>query len=247
MVLIPGGPFIMGTTREDAEALAREHGYHPSWLGGEVPQRSVEVAAFLIDKLPVTNERYALFVEAMGHRPPVHWGGKEPPRDLRGHPVVLVEKADAEAYARWAGKRLPTEAEWEKAARGPDGRRFPWGGEFDPEACHFDRGGLVGRGLSSLPQHLAESLRETSFWLPLGTAPATAHPKGASPYGVLDLVGNAAEWCADSPGPGSAFIKGGCWLSASPINLRPAGRNMSGFANNRLAFVGFRCAKGVGR
>ncbi len=222
MVEVPAGPFFLGTTRKQAEALAREYGYHVSWLSGEIPQRKVTLPAFRIDRYPVTNRQYAAFCKGMAYAPRPHWNGPEPPEALLDHPVVCVNKADAEAYAQWAGKRLPTEAEWEKAARGEDGRLFPWGDTFDPEACQWDQG-VDPRGL--------------------GTAPVAAHPRGASPYGVMDMAGNAAEWCADSPGPGSAFIKGGCWLTTRPINLRSAARNMSGFTNNASAFYGFRCVK----
>jgi formylglycine-generating enzyme required for sulfatase activity len=222
MVLIPAGPFLMGTAASEAERLAREHHYHVSWLGGEVPQRTLELPAFRIDKYPVTNRRYAAFVNAMAYKPPAHWNGTEPPAPLLEHPVTFVNRADARAYAKWAGKRLPTAAEWEKAARGTDGRMFPWGNEFDREACQHDLGDVKP---------------------PTGTAPVTAHPRGGSPYGVMDMSGNAAEWCADNPGPGSAFLKGGCWLSESPLTLRCAARGMSGFDNNQLDYIGFRCAR----
>ncbi len=244
MVLIPAGPFLMGTSREEAEKLARRYGHHPSWLEGEVPKRRIELPAYLIDKYPVTNRDYTAFVRAARHRPPPHWRGGEPPPELLDHPVTMVDLADAKAYAAWAGKRIPTEAEWEKAARGEDGRTYPWGDGFDPEACHFDRGGPAVETPSSIPKHLEGALRMPER-LPTGTAPVAAHPKGASPYGVLDRVGNVAEWCADSPGPGSAIVKGGSWLTSCPLNLRAAARGLSGFANNRLAFVGFRCAKEV--
>ncbi len=245
MVRIPGGPFLMGTTEAEATALAREHGHHPSWLAGELPQRQVDVAAFQIDRFPVTNAAYARFVAATGHQPPLHWGAHRPPERLLDHPVTMVDHADATAFARWAGKRLPTEAEWEKAARGENGLRYPWGDRFDPQACHFDAGGDPVKTPSSVPHHLLEEAGRNTRELPGGTCPVDAHPRGASPYGVMDLVGNAAEWCADSPGPGSAIVKGGCWLTTSPLNLRPAGRTMSGFANNKLAFVGFRCVQEV--
>jgi len=139
--------------------------------------------------------------------------------------VTFVNTAAAEAYAASAGKRLPTEAEWEKAARGTDGRLFPWGDEFDPSACRWN------------PDPRSQGP---------GTSPVDAQPKGVSPYGVLDTVGNVGEWCADSPGPGAAMIKGGAWCMGEIINLRPAARNMSGFAHNASDFYGFRCAREVG-
>lgn len=223
MVLIPEGPFLMGTTAAEAALLARKYRYHASWLAGEAPQRKIELAAFQIDKYPVTNRDYAAFVSATGYTPPRHWSGSEPPAGILEHPVTFVNRADANAYAKWAGKRLPASAEWEKAARGADGRLFPWGRDFDPEACQYDAGAAGP---------------------PAGTAPAGSHPRGRSPYGVMDMAGNVAEWCDDGPGPGSAYLKGGCWLSASPLMLRCAALGMSGFDNNRLDYIGFRCVKG---
>jgi len=222
MVLIPVGPFLQGTSPQEADRLARKFKYHVSWFGGEPPQRTVFLPAFRIDRYPVTNRRYAAFVAATNHAPPHHWQGKVPARAILDHPVVRVNRADALTYARWAGKRLPAAAEWEKAARGTDGRLYPWGNRFDARACQCDGGG-------SRP--------------PTGTAPVTAHPRGASPYGVIDMAGNVAEWCADDPGPGSAYLKGGCWLSASPLTLRCAALGMSGFDNNQLDYIGFRCAQ----
>ena len=224
MILIPAGPFLMGTSEDDVKALAWDYSCDPTWLGGESPQRSVRLAAFNMDRYPVTNRQYARFCDKASHAVPEHWRGPVPPAEILDHPVTYVNRADARAYAKWAGKRLPTEAEWEKAARGTDGLMYPWGNQFDPKACQWDH---------------------TQSQLPTGPTSVKAHPRGASPYGAMDMVGNAAEWCEDSPGPDSAFIKGGCWLTASPLNLRCAARGMSGHDNNRLAYIGFRCAKGA--
>lgn len=221
MILIPAGKFTVGTSEQEARRLARAHGYHPSWFDGETPEREVFLPAFLIDTFPVTNRQFARFCAETGFAPRPHWHGVDPPEHLLDHPVTNVDKADALAYCAWAGKRLPTEAEWEKAARGPEGLAYPWGNRFAASACQWNRAG-EGDGP--------------------GTAPVHAHPEGASPYGVLDMIGNAAEWCADSPGPGSSFIKGGCWMTGEVVNLRAAARNMSGFANNAMPWYGFRCA-----
>lgn len=225
MILIPAGPFIMGTSQEEAERLASEAGFHPSWLSGEVPRQVVDLPAYAIDRCPVTNREYHRFCSETGYPPRMHWPGGRPPGEILDHPVTFVNLMDAQAYADWAGKRLPSEAEWEKAARGPDGLMYPWGNEFNPDACRWN---------------VAPGERGPK------TAPVTTHPSGASPYGVLDMVGNVGEWCADSPGPGSAIIKGGAWCMTRPVNLRPAARNMSGFANNASDFYGFRCARDVG-
>jgi formylglycine-generating enzyme required for sulfatase activity len=223
MILIPGGPCLLGTTEDEAARVAREHGYHVSWLSGEYPQRQVELPSFLIARYPVTNRQFHAFCQATGHSRRGYWRGGEPPAGLIDHPVTGVNRADALAYCAWARLRLPTEAEWEKAARGPDGRTFPWGDEFDPDACQWN------------PEKLAGGP---------GTAPVDAHPRGAGPYGVMDMVGNVAEWCADPPPPHGA-LRGGCWMTSETLNLRAAARNMNGFDNNAANFYGFRCAKDV--
>lgn len=225
MIVIPAGPFLKGTTPERAEALARAGGYHPSWLIGEVPHQRIELPAFAIDRHPVTNAQYAEFCRATGHRPPGHWNGTDPLPGTLQQPVIVVNRADARAYAAWAGKRLPSEDEWEKAARGEQGLLYPWGNEFDPDACRWNR---------DRSPHGA------------GPAPVGSHPQGASPYGVQDMAGNVAEWCEDGPSPAVGYIKGGCWLTEDPINLRPAARNYSGFDTNAAIYYGFRCARGGG-
>ena len=221
MVEIPAGACLIGTTPEQAEALATEYGYHATWFEGETPQLQVDLPAFLIDKYPVTNRQYAEFCAATGHKPRGYWRGGEPPERLLNHPVISVNRADALAYCDWAGKRLPTEHEWEKAARGPDGLTFPWGNEFDPGALCWN------------PDARAAG---PTF------APVDAHPTGASPYGVMDMCGNVAEWCADPPKP-QGGIRGGCWMTSEVFNLRAAARNMNGNDNNSANFYGFRCAK----
>ncbi len=230
MVLIPEGPFLMGTSEAEARHWAKLAGYDPSWILSESPQREVVLKAYFLDKYPVTNRQYAEFVKATGHAPPQHWRGKTPPARLLEHPVVFVSREDARAYVAWCGKRLPTEAEWEKAARGTDGRTFPWGNDFDPARCCWHRNAALGRT----------------------TCRVDAHPAGASPWGVMDMVGNVLEWCNDAP-PGSdstndfllATCKGGFYEVTHPISLRAACRLHSGFALNKLSYVGFRCAKDV--
>ncbi len=223
MILIPAGPCLIGTTEDEATRLAGRHGYHVSWLSGELPQRRVDVPAFLIARYPVTNRQFRAFARAVGYAPRVHWPNGEPPEDLLDHPVTCVNRRDALAYCAWAGVRLPTEVEWEKAARGEAGRAYPWGNEFDPDACRWNPAKVPG---------------------PPNTAPVGAHPRGASPYGVMDMVGNVAEWCADPPPPHGG-LRGACWLTSEVINLRAAARNMNGFDNNAANFYGFRCARDV--
>ena len=167
MVQISSGPFIMGTDYERADAQDR-------------PQHSVKLPTYWIDKYLVTNAQYARFVAAASHRPPLHWkDGKVPQGELM-RPVTMVTWYDAMAYAKWAGKRLPSEEEWEKAARGTDGRRWPWGNKMEPERLNT--------------------------YYNIGSATnVNAYPNGASPYGAMDMAGNVDEWTADdfAPYPGS--------------------------------------------
>ncbi len=156
MVLVPAGEFVMGSGEGGLD---------------EGPPRRVDLPAFYIDRHEVTNEQYLRFIGQTGHEPPRSWGGPRPGKGMEKLPVTDVTWFDAMQYAVWAGKRLPTEAEWEKAARGTDGRRFPWG--------NLD----------------IESARQLGSDKPL--QPVGSRPPGASPFGCLDMAGNAWEWVAD--------------------------------------------------
>ncbi len=156
-VHIPAGEFTMGS-REDSDT----------------PSRKVYLDGFYISRNPVTNAEYHAFVEATGHRRPEHWQGGIYPAWAADNPVVYVSWHDAAAYCRWARGRLPTEAEWEKAARGTQERRYPWGNTFDPTRCNSRESGIKD-----------------------STAVGTYSPSGDSSYGVSDMAGNVWEWVLD--------------------------------------------------
>jgi len=167
MVLIPAGEFLMGSdpgTDRDADEE-------------EQPQHTIYLPDYYLAKTPVTNAQYAAFVQATGHRQPKHWKGRKPPEGKEDHPVVYVSWHSAVAYCNWlsqvTGKthRLPSEAEWEKAARGTDGRLWPWGNRWDPHKCNSHEAGP----------------REPT---PVGQY----SPDGDSPYGCADMAGNVWEW-----------------------------------------------------
>jgi len=229
MVYIPSGEFIMGA---DGSA------------DNESPPHTVHLDAFYIDRYSVTHEEYKRFVDATGHPVPCYDVGwvdareynwdpetRTPPEGKEEHPVVLVSWEDARAYATWAGKRLPTEAEWERAARGIDGRRWPWGNEFIQGRCNSRESGADG------------------------TTPAGRYsPGGDSPDDVGDMVGNVWEWTSTlfRPYPydaddgresleasGWRVLRGGSWqndLDRARCTARLDGDFL--FYNN----VGFRCA-----
>jgi formylglycine-generating enzyme required for sulfatase activity len=181
-IRVPGGDFPMGSSVDQLrEYYAGLHGWPPSCIDRERPQHTVNIDAFEIDKYPVTCGMYRRFCEATGHQRPSYWKGSDPPDTLVDHPVVYVSLMDAMAYCQWVGGRLPYETEWEKAARGTDGRTYPWGDEFDAAKANVDREGDAR-----------------------ATTRVNAHPEGASPYGVMDMVGNVHEWTKDvvTPYPG---------------------------------------------
>ncbi len=175
MILIPAGEFLVGSDpKKDKDAGDDEQ-----------PQRTLYLPDYYLGKTPVTQAQYVAFVQATGHRvpnvdenwaEPYNWSGATPPRGKEDHPVVLVSWRDAVAYCRWlaevTGKsyRLSSEAEWEKGARGSDGRIYPWGNRWDAKRCNTREG---GKG---------------------GTTPVGTYPLGASPYDLLDMAGNVWEW-----------------------------------------------------
>jgi formylglycine-generating enzyme required for sulfatase activity len=163
MVLVPAGPFLMGSLEGEAD---------------ERPAHTVDLAAFYIDRHEVTHSQYAAFIQATGHKAPIDWPNAKMPPALAKYPVVNVTWADADAYARWAGKRMPTEAEWEKAARGTDGRIYPWGNDPAKKSAS---------GTDALDPKRREGR----------TFPVGSFPDDLSPYGVMDMAGNVWEWTAD--------------------------------------------------
>lgn len=221
-VMIPAGTFLMG----DDESS---------------PRREVFVDAFYLDKHEVTVARYGGFLKATGNvKPPEEWETA----DLKIHaglPVVGVDWQDANSYCQWAGRRLPTDAEWERAARGTDERKYPWGNE-PPSAEHA---------------RFAKNYQNSVYQE--GVAAVGAHPKGASPFGIDDLSGNAWEWVADwytesfprtdrrnPKGPASGtdkVLRGGGWYDA-PERLTSTKR-MHAPPEHRDDSVGFRCASTV--
>jgi serine/threonine-protein kinase len=152
---------------------------------------------FYLARYPVTNRQFQRFVEATGYRPSDaeahrflhHFRNGRCPPELAEHPVVFVSWTDARAYCRWAARRLPSEAEWEKAARGSDGNKYPWGrDEPTPELANFGQARA-----KSYPPTASDGD---------GTSPVTAFPHSASPYGIEGMAGNVFEWCEDVDDPG---------------------------------------------
>jgi formylglycine-generating enzyme required for sulfatase activity len=264
MVVIPAGEFLMGSPDDGLS------------FDDERPQRNVFIDSFRMDRHEVTNARYRQFVAATGHPAPSHqkpeltlWVHGMPIPGSGQHPVVNVTWEDAVAYCRWQSKRLPTEAEWEKAARGADGRRYPWGNVWEftkaNSASHW-----AGRTIE-----FKNGEEWKAFWITgdgarisherglngeVLTLPVGSFPEGASPYGLLDMAGNVSEWVQDwyepyfylnaplsnPQGPNGQLLKvvrGGSWLKPAR-NLRASDRDY-GYLSDRASGIGFRCAQDV--
>jgi formylglycine-generating enzyme required for sulfatase activity len=240
MVKVPAGEFWMGCNEKvDQECDADEK-----------PGRSVSVGAFSIDRTEVTVAKYRECVQAKkcsqaGLTMP-HYDGKDQPQYAEfcnwgksgrdDHPMNCVDWSQTQAYCDWVGKRLPAEKEWEKAARGTDGRKYPWGN------AAFGKAGLVANiadesAKARFPDWKTAAGYDDGY---VGTAPVGNYPAGASPYGALDMVGNVWEWVADEFGDGRG-LRGGSWLN-SARTARSSYRD-SYDPDFRSYNVGFRCAQ----
>ncbi|MFN3533644.1 MAG: formylglycine-generating enzyme family protein [Candidatus Brocadia sp.] len=195
MVFVPPGEFIMGEER-----------------------KVVYVDAFYIDKFPITNIQYKKYIDETGAQKPLFWEDER--FNKPSQPVVGVSWKDAVAYAKWAGKRLPREVEWEKAARGVDGREYPWG-NTQPDSS---------KAVYNLDPNTG------------APAPVGDRKEGASPFGCFDMAGNVWEWCEDWYEEGKfRVVRGGSWVNHHYI-LRSAYRSCS-YPEGRDNNVGFRCVK----
>ena len=220
LVYVPAGEFLMGSDDRDLDADR-----------DETPQHTVHVDAFWIDRTEVTNEMYRRCVESDVCTAPAH-SSRYHANEYEKHPALGISWDQAVQYCAWAGRRLPTEAEWEKAARGTDGRLYPWGTEApDSSRLNFD--------------HLVDDTTEVG-----------KYPAGASPYGVLDMAGNVWEWVADGYDEGyyakspeqnpqsdnpvnRRVLRGGSW-NTEAHNVRVANRFWAFPGRNDTD--GFRCA-----
>ncbi|MBI4861013.1 MAG: formylglycine-generating enzyme family protein [Candidatus Riflebacteria bacterium] len=242
LIRIPAGEFSMGSSDRDIEEiLLRCPGNSPESFAAERPRRTVFVEEFFIGRHQITNQQFSRFICESGYSAEGAWHRRAGPGRER-HPVVGVTFSDAVAYSRWAGLRLPSEAEWEKAARGTGGRHYPWGDTWDRNLCNnltVDRGDLVGC---------------RSVDLDCQTIPVGMIPEGASWCGALDMAGNVWEWCdlpclaqpdsrrdvgcfAEEP----RFVRGGSWHGDSPIPFRCAAR-LARPSSDSSPYTGFRCA-----
>ena len=262
MVVIPAGEFFMGSP---------DDGFS---FDDEQPQRKVYVSAYSIDRYEITNEHYHQFIAATGHPAPSHltpnltlWNHNTPLPGSEQHPVVNVSWKDAVAYCQWLGKRLPTEAEWEKAARGTDGRRYPWGNDWDFAQAN-SASYWAGRTVEFKDRKEWKAFWATGEGARLSheqglngevlTMPVGSFPDGASLYGLFDMAGNVSEWVQDwyepysylnaplsnPQGPNGQLLKvvrGGSWLKPAR-NLRTSDRDY-GYPSDRASGIGFRCAK----
>ena len=228
MVAIDGG-----TIEINVRFRKRECGMYQTPL-----QRKVKQSAYGIDLAPVTNKRYAEFLKASGYKPRFgtnflkHWVNGKPPAGKEDHPVVYVDLGDARAYAKWGGKRLPTEDEWQYAAQGPERLKYPWGNEMKPKACNSGGKGTTG---------------------------VYAYPDGRSPFGCYDMCGNTWEWTESRRSDGRtrfSVIRGGShyrargshwYAQGGPKTCNYAAKFLLMWPGlDRCSTIGFRCVVDVG-
>ena len=237
MVFVPAGEFRIHIEYRWREGLSLD-----SLIADEAGfrYRSTEktfVPAFYIDRTEVTNKQFKQFLNATGYKPKYpknflkYWRKGSYPRGKGNHPVVWVSLDDSKAYAKWAGKRLPTEVEWQKAAQGEDGRTWPWGDVFDPKKANMDSDGTKSVG---------------------------SYKEGASPYGCLDMAGNVWEWTDSFSSDGYhyfSWIRGGSYYFAKGSRWYMQGGPITNYqrtkfwymtpALNRSGSIGFRCVRGA--
>ncbi len=216
MVRIPAGSFTMGISEEELKQIFVLDGSQNPVFMTEVPRRQVTLEDYYMDLHPVTNYQYERFMSETGHHKPLIWGRDGWSDSLQ--PVVGVGWDDARAYAAWAGKSLPTEPQWEKAARGVDARWWPWGNDFYPSYCNSAELGINR------------------------TSDVTRFHLGVSPYGCYDMAGNVWEMCEGAWIEGHLPMRGGCFLGSATF-VRTTVRWSAEDRINGAHWLGFRCVK----
>lgn len=262
MVVIPSGEFVMGSSQEQLEWLAKTFEVNIEWLGDDTPQHKVNLPEYSIGIYPVTNKQYQDFVQVSHYPPPPNWEDGNFAPGWGNHPVVNVSWLDAQAYCKWlsevsGGKsRLPTETEWEKAARGSSsqsgGRIWPWGNKWVKDNANTAER-LAGRHLDTMAAW--RKWHNSSQLTGPQTTPVGMYSSGGdSPYGLADVVGNVWEWVADwymgypktqftseALGEKNRVARGGSWWN-HPMFARCAERNA--YPPDDLDdFIGFRIAE----
>jgi len=246
MVKVPAGTFLFGMTPDEKQTAARAAGVHPDMLHFHSGRRSLTVPEFWLDRYPVTRGQFLRFMRETNWTIPyngwqVGWrelygdplapAGAQTPEEL-ARPVTGVSSEDAAAYAAWAGKRLPTEVEWEKAARGSDGRLHPWGNTWNDTACFRNPGGV----------------------LPSASFPVGSFPEGASPYGAMDMAGSVLQWVkvvypAQASRTGQKDANRHVFAGSSPLHTQGythmVTNRLSWHEGMRIYNSGFRCASDV--
>lgn len=230
MVWVPEGEFLMGSTdAEIAKLVSENSGYKEEWFKSEKPQHTVYLDGYWMYKNEVTVAQYRKYCAETGKQMPTppSWGW------IDSHPMVNVSWYNAVDYAKWAGASLPTEAQWEKAARGTDGREYPWGNQWDTSKCN-------------------------NYTVLKKTQPVGSYAAGVSPYGCMDMAGNVWEWCADwsaldyyksapsrnptGPSNGSyRVLRGGGWFYN--VNLYRCALRFNIYPYSSLNYFGFRLAR----